>query len=348
MKKTLHFTFILSLVTLSFQAQELNQSANWPNDEWSLSGSYDDAFLEADPTITGGASSFSFNDDAAGGPSINNVAVESPVIDLSNAFDAGENYINISFDYTLNVAASETLKVEYWDPDTTTWSNIGSALTENTATNDNFCSIASTAFTSEFLNIESFTESQLQNFKYRIAYNDNNSFGWGYCVDSPTIVSITPPACPSINTLSISGIMSTSANVNWNAGDDETSWEVAIALGTDTPPTSGELSSDNSYSLTDLTPETDYVVYVRANCLSDGYSNWVSKTFTTGFDNPSYPVSFTANPIATSGTYDMALVDLNGDFLDDIVSVSTTNINIHYQVATGGLIVIQLLPLQMP
>ena len=44
------------------------------------------------------------------------------------------------------------------------------------------------------------------------------------------------------------------------------------------------------------------------------------------------PVTFSAMNIPTiSGAYKIAVVDMNGDFLDDIVSVSDDNIQIHYQ-----------------
>src|SRR5690554_4421670 len=48
-------------------------------------------------------------------------------------------------------------------------------------------------------------------------------------------------------------------------------------------------------------------------------------------------VSFTSAPIATSGS-ERAAVDMNGDFLDDLVSVSETNIQIHYQQVDGSFI----------
>ena len=49
------------------------------------------------------------------------------------------------------------------------------------------------------------------------------------------------------------------------------------------------------------------------------------------------PVSYTAQVVPTiSGTYKNCAVDMNGDYLDDIVTVSSTNIQIHYQQATGG------------
>lgn len=50
---------------------------------------------------------------------------------------------------------------------------------------------------------------------------------------------------------------------------------------------------------------------------------------------PPAPVSFTQQAVSTNGT-NRAVVDMNGDHLDDIVAVTATNINIHYQLATGG------------
>ncbi len=46
-------------------------------------------------------------------------------------------------------------------------------------------------------------------------------------------------------------------------------------------------------------------------------------------------ISFTSQPIATSGQYNICAVDMNGDYLDDIVSVSSTNIQIFFQNEDG-------------
>jgi hypothetical protein len=50
---------------------------------------------------------------------------------------------------------------------------------------------------------------------------------------------------------------------------------------------------------------------------------------------PESPVTFTQQSISASGS-DRAIVDMNGDFLDDLVSISQSNINVNYQLATGG------------
>jgi hypothetical protein len=326
---------LLFFFSHSVQAQVLNQNANWPNINWTLTGSYDPAFLDENPTISGGSASFSYNDDNAGGTSINSVAAESPIIDLSAAFNAGETEISVSFLYLLNIWGNETLDLQYWDADSSTWNNLGTTLFENSDAQDNFC-VGATPYTSNALNITNFTTNQLQNFRYRIYYNDNNTFGWGFCVNSVVISSALPPACSNVSALSVSGVTATSANINWTPGSDETSWEVAVRLATENTPTSGTLINATSYSFSGLSPESNYVAYVRANCNSDGYSNWESQNFTTGFDSSTYPVTFTTNPINTTEGFDIGLVDLNGDFLDDIVSVGANNINIHYQLASGG------------
>jgi len=336
MKKSLLLTILLILTAFSLEAQVLNQAANWPNENWTLSGSYDATYLYENPIAIGGSASFSFDEDDAGSSSINNVAAESPIIDLTAAYNAGETEIIVSFEYVLRIFQTETLRLQYWDEDSTSWINWGSALLENSNVGTNFCNDTPSTYASDALVISSFSSNQLQNFQYRISYDDNGSFGWGFCANAVNIVSTLPPACPSVNSVMVSGINATSANVNWVAGSDEISWEVAVRLDTEAIPTSGTSTSNNSFNLTSLSPETDYVVYVRADCIADGYSNWESQSFTTGIDTSGYPVTFTANPISTSGSYDIALVDLNGDFLDDVVSVSSSNINVHYQLSSGG------------
>lgn len=46
-------------------------------------------------------------------------------------------------------------------------------------------------------------------------------------------------------------------------------------------------------------------------------------------------LSFTSQAVPAEGPYKMCVVDMNGDFLDDIVSVSSTNIHVLFQTETG-------------
>lgn len=51
---------------------------------------------------------------------------------------------------------------------------------------------------------------------------------------------------------------------------------------------------------------------------------------------PPSPVTFTSQSSGTSGSYKVGVVDMNGDFLDDMVSISSTNVNIREQNSSGG------------
>ncbi|MFC0603490.1 FG-GAP-like repeat-containing protein [Winogradskyella pulchriflava] len=336
MKKTLLITLLFTFFCFIVKAQVLNQPANWPNEDWELDGSFDATYLYEDPTVAGGSSSFYFDDDDAGSTSDNTIGVRSPIIDVTAAFNAGETELVVTFQYVYRTFQTEVLNLQYYDADSDVWVNWGNALAENSNLSTNFCNGTSSTYTSELLETASFTANQLQNFRYRIFYDDDESYGYGFCIDSPTISSYVPPACPTVDNLMANNVTYNSAQVNWTAGSSETSWEVALRLVSEGPPSSGTTTTSLSFSFSSLAQETQYIAYVRANCAFDGYSNWDTVSFTTGTDLSGYPVTFTANPIPTSGSYDIAFVDLNGDFLDDIVSVSLTNINVHYQQPGGG------------
>ncbi|GAA0736876.1 FG-GAP-like repeat-containing protein [Gaetbulibacter jejuensis] len=331
-------TLVLFLISSCLSAQVLNQSANWPNTNWTLSGTYDSnplIFVE-NPTVD--SSTFSFDEDEAGDNSINNIAAVSPVINLTNAYNAGETWILVDANYVISIYQDESLSLEYWDDDASSWISWGTPITSNSsgAPNSNFCAGPPEALNAGHLNISAFTANQLANFQYRIHYNDNSSWGWGFCLTSPTIYSQMPPACPNITNLSVSNVSYDSADIFWQAGDVESSWEIAIQLaGTGVPTGSGESTTyNNPYEASSLLDNTTYEVYVRGNCGGGDYSNWIGPVnFTTPVLSR---VNFTQDPIDVASGYDLTVVDMNNDFLDDIVSVSNTNVNIHYQLSTGG------------
>jgi hypothetical protein len=72
-------------------------------------------------------------------------------------------------------------------------------------------------------------------------------------------------------------------------------------------------------------------------------NRWSSAGFTFQLIESTYvppisnPVTFTPQNIGTiSGTHQICVADLNGDYLDDIVTVSSSNVQIHYQQNGGG------------
>ncbi len=332
MRKITLLTFLL--ISCFAFAQELNQPANWPNANWTITGSHETApnIFTDNPTVS---ANFSFDDDEAGGASVNNVAAESDLIDLTDAFNAGETEIVVSGMYVFNIYQDEDLRIQYSTDGGATWENMGEELTEtNNAPNVNFCN-GSPELVERSVVINSFTPSQLTNFKYRILYDDNTSYGWGFCFDSPTITSTTPPACPNISNLNVTYVTLDGANVFWDAGALDNSWEIAVqSPGTGIPAGSGTFTNTNNpYVITGLDTNTSYEIYVRGFCGGSDYSDWVGPVnFTTLVPAR---VNFSRQDMNIGG-YDLAVVDMDGDHLDDIVSVTSTNVNIHYQLSSGG------------
>ncbi|MFD2915272.1 FG-GAP-like repeat-containing protein [Psychroserpens luteus] len=332
MKKITLALFLFSAF-FSF-SQTLNQPASWPNSNWTITGNYltGATIFEADPTVS---TNFAYDDDDALNGHDDDIAAESPVINLTAAYNATETWITVGTSYVFH-DFGEILILQYWDADSGSWVNWGNELsgTQNPPT-DNFCSGTYENFSSDPLNISSFSTNQLSNFRYRISYDDNNIWGYGFCFNSPTISSQIPPACPNISNLSISNINVNSANVYWQQGSTETSWEIAVqAPGSGIPSGSGtSTTSNNPYPVSGLASSTSYEIFVRGFCGGTDYSNWVGPlTFTTLLDSR---VNFSTQSISI-GNYDLTVVDMNGDHLDDIVSASSSNVNVHYQLSTGG------------
>ena len=113
-------TFLFVLLSASFMfSQTLNQPANWPNNNWSITGSYnaDPNAFEANPTVD---SNFAFDDDDAGNGNQDTIAAESPVISLTAASSNGENWITVGSSYVYH-SLGGLLQLQYWDADAGSW-----------------------------------------------------------------------------------------------------------------------------------------------------------------------------------------------------------------------------------
>ncbi|WP_431135465.1 T9SS type A sorting domain-containing protein [Psychroserpens mesophilus] len=277
---------LLSSVFLTLNAQVLNQNANWPSVDWILTGTYTDSpapdlSVEADPTVD---ANFAFDDDDSGNGSDDSIAAESPEIDLTAAFDAGETWLTVSLDYVYRkLSVEEFLRIQYFDGETLTWVNWepDSMPGNDTALTDDFCSGTPVAYTSAVLNISGFSVLQQSNFRYRFVYDDDpNGPAWeyGFCLNSPTITSATPPSCPDPTSLSATTLNTTDVDLEWVEIGSATSWNIEIvdvtAGGTQTmiPTYSGVT---NPYTETMLLPGNDYEFYVQSDCGGSGTSNWV-------------------------------------------------------------------------
>jgi hypothetical protein len=112
--------------------------------------------------------------------------------------------------------------------------------------------------------------------------DDQGSFYGDMSIDLVEVsacFTCVPPSAPSANVLS-----STSAEVTWTPGLNETSWDVQWGPTGFVPGTGDSIiMGTNPDTITGLMPNTTYDYYVRANCGgTSGVSGWVGPTtFTT-------------------------------------------------------------------
>ncbi|KAF2506406.1 hypothetical protein E0W72_13195, partial [Flavobacterium arcticum] len=138
--------------------------------------------------------------------------------------------------------------------------------------------------------------------------------GWRLFIDNVIIEDI--PTCPDPTDLEVLSAANISADIAWEPGFTETAWEIVVqAPGTGEPTTPGDaVTGDPEHTATGLTPNTEYEVYVRANCGVDDLSNWIGPiTFVTACDP--FTVPFYEGFNTDSETQNCwSVVNGNGDF----------------------------------
>ncbi|PKR80240.1 hypothetical protein CW751_11305 [Brumimicrobium salinarum] len=123
------------------------------------------------------------------------------------------------------------------------------------------------------------------------------------------------PSCLSPSNLSVSNLLSTSADLEWTERGTATTWNIELGAAGFTPtgtPTSAGVTS-NPFNVTGLTPNTSYDFYVQADCGSGDESTWVGPfSFTTACAPLSIP--FSENFASTSTTQNCwTVLDDNND-----------------------------------
>ena len=231
---------------------------------------------------------------------------------MTAAHGAGETWVTVSGDYVYNRNTGDILQFEYWDADASMWNIIGSAFGADTAgaPTDNFCGGTSEVYTTDVLNIAAFTPTQLSGFKYRIYFDDTvggAGWEWGFCFQSPTIVSATPPSCPDPITLTATNIDGFSADLGWTEVGGAVLWNIELVDITAAGTVTGTATSTgvaNPFNLTGLTASNNYEYYVQADCGVDGTSAWIGPfAFSTTVACPD-PSALTATNI-TATTADL-------------------------------------------
>ena len=138
-------------------------------------------------------------------------------------------------------------------------------------------------------------------------YDQNNALlfeeGSGSAIPGSVSGVSACPSCPDPTGLTASNVTSTSADLAWTAGGTETAWNVEYGL-TGFTLGSGTLTSTTtpSYSMSGLSDNTSYDVYVQADCGSGNVSQWLG------------PLSITTSIAPGScGIFTLELYDSWGD-----------------------------------
>lgn len=131
------------------------------------------------------------------------------------------------------------------------------------------------------------------------------------------IAFTTEDACTTPQNLDFTNIESCAFNIYWS-GLGETSWEVEYGeIGFTIGSGTSLITSNTSLYIDGLTPSTTYEIYVRANCGSDGFSDY------------SEALVVTTNPIM-SGDWVINMFDSYGDGWQTTTSNGGDGITINF------------------
>jgi hypothetical protein len=123
---------------------------------------------------------------------------------------------------------------------------------------------------------------------------------------------VTIPTCPVPTNLTAINISQTAANLMWQAGGSETSWNVEYGMAGFTPGTGTMVTgtSNNPYYATGLSTGTDYEFYVQAFCGAGDMSTWAGPySFTTlcGIEMAPYSQNFDASNTTVPNCWDASI-----------------------------------------
>ncbi len=93
-------------------------------------------------------------------------------------------------------------------------------------------------------------------------------------------------ACPVARNFNITQITNSNASFTWDTTVEASSWELEYGTpGFEQGNGTIVSTSENTINITNLTGNTDYDIYIRANCDADGFSRFIPVyTFTTNCD----------------------------------------------------------------
>jgi len=283
MKKILLLLAVI-LTTSTLHSQIINETAIWPDTNWTLSGTYNSVNLLLNPTM--GDSNFKF-DDAQVSNVGDKIYLEAPTLDLSAAFAGNEKVLilNIDLAFALTASTSETLGLQYWDADASTWKLMPDGQPGSGDSQGTYTTCTSPGPFPIYFDFKNFTANQLSNFKYRFFYDDGGlATGKGLCLAAPTVTSANV-SCSAPTALQTVSLGDTNAEIGWTVNNNpaEVNWGIEYgAAGFTLGAGTSDVTDRNPHGINGLTASTSYDFYVRANCIPDMaggavYSDWSTK-----------------------------------------------------------------------
>lgn len=203
----------------------------------------------------------------------------SPDIDISGLTNPLLSFYHVSHDE--GTGDNATLDVEVFDG--TSWNNVA---TYNTNTN---------GWEQHYISLSAYTGT----IKVQFTITDSGSFYDDIAIDD--IVVDEAPSCYPITSPSVGVVTATSAEISWTPGDTETSWNIEVVPSGTTPSgIATDTGVTNPVTISGLSPQTVYDVYIQSDCGGGDVGSWVG------------PVSF-----------ETACAALMAPFLEDFENFST-------------------------
>ena len=206
---------------------------------------------------------FAYVDDS--GDHVLGTTLETPLVDVSAATTPMLYFYLLSNN---EGATNVSFSVDVYDG--AAW-NVG-VFTSNTNTSD---------WEEITIDLSSLTISGPIKARFIVDEDNGDDFYDDVAIDDVRIMDM--PTCSAPTGLDLDAVTTTTtATISWTAGGTETAWEYVVeAYGSDEPSTGGTATTSNPLTLSGLTANTLYDVYVRADCGAGDFSSWAKISFPT-------------------------------------------------------------------
>ncbi len=223
-----------------------------------------------------------------------------------NSYNNYNNNTNFLKTPVLNLPVGKSMQIKFWykNPTGGDFSVYISNDGENTYATELATGLTGVTAWTEYESVipSSFTDNVVIVFKGTSNYGSGDAYIY---LDDVEVSEA--PACPKPTALTASDLTYQGATLSWTAGSDETEWKVIYGATGFDPATEGTTIdiTTNPYTLTGLTPETAYDVYVKAVKGSDvsPVSNKANFTTTERYPAPTGLAASNITPTSATLTW---------------------------------------------